>query len=212
MDKNDKKLELVKKLGVEESKKEVLEKQLELSSKVLDKVRTEINAVFKELGIQMPCEFESEGTDLFIDAKSFPWKLNLLEQKGIEYLARFALRISEELREEYRNRGEFSLLKAAEDVEAVLENNNYKISHNNKAFLKIIDKKKLKDEQFLHNIGLMKKGQGDDLDLYGSNEKNKDITDIKRSKAKNKENVTLKNYKQLRELAVKDLNFKISDQ
>ena len=135
-----------------------------------------------------------------------------MEQKGIEYLARFALRISEELREEYRNRGDFSLLKAAEDVEAVLENNNYKISHNNKAFLKIIDKKKLKDEQFLHNIGLMKKGQGDELDIYGSNDKNKDIADIKRSKAKNKENVTLKNYKQLRELAIKDLNFKISDQ
>ena len=62
MDKNDKKLELVKKLGIEESKKEVLEKQLELSSKVLDKVRLEINAVFKELGIDIPCEFESEGS------------------------------------------------------------------------------------------------------------------------------------------------------
>jgi hypothetical protein len=61
MDKNDKKLELVKKLGIEESKKEVLEKQLELSSKVLDKVGQEIDSVFQELGIEMPDEFESEG-------------------------------------------------------------------------------------------------------------------------------------------------------
>jgi hypothetical protein len=142
---------------------------------------------------------------------NFPWRLNLLEEKGIEYLARFAMRISEELREDYRNRGDFSILKAAEDIDAILENNNYKGSYNNKIFMKNAEKKKIKDEQFLHNIGLAKRGHQDELDIFGSNDKNKENLELKRSRAKNKETVTLKNYKQLRELAVKDLKFKISD-
>lgn len=61
MDKNDKKLDLVKKLGVENSKKKVLEKQLELSGKVLKKISDEINSVFKELGIDLEKEGEGEG-------------------------------------------------------------------------------------------------------------------------------------------------------
>ena len=97
-----------------------------------------------------------------------------MEEKGIEYLARFAMRITEELREDYRNRGDFSILKAAEDIEAMLENNNYKSSYNNKFLMKNVEKKKLKDEQFLHNIGLAKKGHQDELDLFGSHEKNKE--------------------------------------
>lgn len=121
------------------------------------------------------------------------------------------MRVSEELREDYRNRGDFSILKAAEDIEAILENNNYRGSQNGKLYLKNLEKKKQKDEQFLHNIGLAKQGHQEEMDIFGSSDKNKENNELKRSRAKNKENVTLKNYKELREMAVKDLKFKISD-
>ena len=209
MDKNDKKLEVAKRLDVEHSKRKVLKKQLELSAKVIEKVAQETDKVCAEMGLESG---GSSGDDsLGMDGQDLLWKLNLLEQKGVEYLARFTMRIAEELREEYRNRGEFSLLKAAEDVEAILENNNYEASQNSKAFLKMMSKKRAKDEQFLHNIGLVKKAEQEELDVYGSSDKNKEGVDFKRGKTRNKDNVTLKSYRQLRDLAVKDLNFKVSD-
>ena len=61
MEKNDKKLDLVKKLGLEKSKKKILEKQLEMSSRVLKKVSEEIDGVFKELGIDINEESDSGG-------------------------------------------------------------------------------------------------------------------------------------------------------
>ena len=68
MEKNDKKLDLVKKLGLEKSKKKILEKQLEMSSRVLKKVSEEIDGVFKELGIDINEESDSGGNCcLFIE-------------------------------------------------------------------------------------------------------------------------------------------------
>jgi hypothetical protein len=66
MEKNDKKLDLVKKLGIETSKKKILEKQLELSGKVLNKISEEINSVFRELDIKIDKENENEGIAFFI--------------------------------------------------------------------------------------------------------------------------------------------------
>ena len=126
-------------------------------------------------------------------------------------MARFALRIAEELREDNKNRKDFSMLKAVEDLESLLESNGYGVSYNSKMLHRNLEKKKQREEQFLNNIKLFKKINQDEIEGLGSFDRNKDIGDFRKAKCHSKENAILKNYDELREQAFKDLNFKISD-
>ena len=65
MDKNDKKLNLVKELGIENSKHKVLEKQLQLSAKVLKRADKELNLIFSDLGIDINEHSKNESNGIF---------------------------------------------------------------------------------------------------------------------------------------------------
>ena len=123
----------------------------------------------------------------------------------MEYIAQFALRVSSELRREHNLRGDTGLIKAAEDLEGLLENNGFKASYTSKHLQRGYEKKKVKEMQFLSNIRLFKKTVPEDDGYLGI-----DRQDEPKQK-KNKEQVRLKKYHELRELAYHDLNFKIKD-
>ena len=62
MEKNNKKLDLAKKIAIEDSKIQLLEKQLELSGQVYQVVEKELNSLFMSLGIEVTKESGEEGT------------------------------------------------------------------------------------------------------------------------------------------------------
>ena len=131
--------------------------------------------------------------------------MGLIEQRGVEYIAQFALRVSSELRREHNIRGDSGLIKAAEDLEGLLENNGFRASYTSKYLQRGYEKKKVKEMQFLSNIRLFKKTVPEEDGYMGI-----DRQEEPKSK-KNKEQVRLKKYHELRELAYQDLNFKIKD-
>ena len=131
--------------------------------------------------------------------------MGLIEQRGVEYIAQFALRVSSELRREHNIRGDSGLIKAAEDLEGLLENNGFRASYTSKYLQRRYEKKKVKEMQFLSNIRLFKKTVPEEDGYMGI-----DRQEEPKSK-KNKEQVRLKKYHELRELAYQDLNFKIKD-
>lgn len=180
------------------------------ASKVLTSVTHKVDNIFKQLGVNFNLQSKSQISRP--DTESLPWKLNFLDQKVTEHVARYALRIAEDLRERHENTGDLSLLEAAENAETVLERNNYQIGGGDDAASKLSLKKKPKDDYFLNNLSLLRKGNVENFDVNGSAEKLREFGNSKKQRPRQtKASIPIKTYSQLRELALKDLYLRAAD-
>ena len=131
-----------------------------------------------------------------------------MEQKGLEYISKFAQKISTELKEDYKNGKDFTVLKAVEDLTTLMENNGLGTSYNSKVLFRNYENKKIREDIFLNNIRLFKKVNREEFDVFPSEKGN---TAMHKNKHKTKDIHTLKNPDQLRQMAFKDLNLKLTE-